>query len=113
MKHIYFSISILSIFIITNAYGQPVIKAQRVTGGDGNDWLTSIYLTKDGGIIGGGYSVSSISGEKTENSRGYEDYWIVKLDSSNNLEWNKTIGGSGSDFLVSLQQTKDNGYIQP
>ncbi|MBK7971101.1 MAG: hypothetical protein IPK08_20465 [Bacteroidetes bacterium] len=34
--------------------------------------------TNDGGYILGGYSFSNISGDKTENSNGGNDYWIVK-----------------------------------
>jgi len=47
----------------------------------GNDWdeLRSIKQTVDGGYILGGYSYSNISGDKTENSNGNDDYWIVKL----------------------------------
>jgi hypothetical protein len=33
-----------------------------------------------GGYILGGYSESGISGDKTQASQGYEDYWIVKTD---------------------------------
>src|SRR5258707_1032084 len=68
-------------------------------------------LTKDGGLIAAGYSTSKISGVKTENSRGTDDYWIVKLDSTNKIEWDKTIGGSDIDILTSIQQTSDQGYI--
>lgn len=39
------------------------------------------------------------------------DYWIVKLDSSGTLEWQNTIGGNGNDYLHSVQQTNDGGYI--
>ena len=39
------------------------------------------------------------------------DYWIVKLDQSGNIEWQNTIGGSGADYLNTIQQTSDGGYI--
>jgi hypothetical protein len=50
------------------------------------DELHSISQTTDGGYICGGSSYSPISGEKTENSLGGIDYWIVKLDSAGNIQ---------------------------
>jgi hypothetical protein len=84
---------------------------QNVIGGRGNDYLRSIKQTSDGGYILGGYSDSGISGYKTEKSQGVSDYWVVKLDASGNIQWQNTIGGSGDDYLYSIQQTSDGGYI--
>jgi hypothetical protein len=66
------------------------------------DELHSISQTAHGGYICGGFSRSSISGDKTENSFGDNDYWVVKLDSSGNIQWQNTIGGLGSDVLYSI-----------
>lgn len=55
---------------------------QNTIGGSGEDTLFSIKETLDGGYIVGAVSNSNISGDKTENSRGGEDYWIMKLNSS-------------------------------
>ncbi len=65
----------------------------------------------DGGYILGGYSASKISGDKTENTRGREDYWIIKTDANGVKQWDKTLGGNGYDQLNLLQQTADGGYI--
>jgi len=88
-----------------------IIQWQNTIGGSGFDALTSIKQTMDGGYILGGSSESNISGDKTENSNGYADYWIVKTDSSGNIQWQNTIGGDLTDFLFSTQQTADGGYI--
>lgn len=40
-----------------------------------------------------GKSKSNISGEKSEDSRGLYDYWILKFDVTGNLVWDKTLGG--------------------
>ncbi len=93
----------------TDATGN--IQWQKTFGGNNADWLLSIQQTTDGGYILGGYSESNISGEKTENSRGYYDYWIVKTDATGNIQWQKTIGGSVNDRLTEAQQTADGGYI--
>jgi hypothetical protein len=87
------------------------IQWQNTIGGNAEDELFSIQQTSDGGYILGGQSDSDISGDKTENSLGYYDYWIVKTDSMGIIQWENTIGGSGTDRLNSLQQTSDGGYI--
>ncbi len=87
------------------------IQWSKTIGGNLEDYLQSIQQTSDGGYILGGTSSSGISGEKTDTSRGGDDYWIVKLDSSGTVEWNKTIGGRYADYLQSIQQTIDGGYI--
>jgi hypothetical protein len=84
---------------------------QNTIGGDDNDILHSVVPTSDGGFICGGYSRSGISGDKTENSIGLDDYWIVKLDSVGNIQWQNTIGGTSVDNLFSISQTFDGGYI--
>ncbi|TKK65547.1 hypothetical protein FC093_19715 [Ilyomonas limi] len=98
-------------FITTVALAQPRIKHQGVIGGNEDDQFSSMYLTKDGGLIVNGTSNSNISDQKTQNSRGNGDYWIVKLDSAGNIQWDKTIGGTDYDGLTDLQQTSDGGYI--
>jgi len=87
------------------------IEWQNTIGGNNIDYLFSIQQTTDGGYILGGVSVSNISGDKTEDSNGSNDYWIVKTDASGNLQWQNTIGGANDDVLFSIQQTNDGGYI--
>ncbi len=84
---------------------------QKTIGGSTYDTFSSMALTSDGGCILGGYSESNISGDKTENSKGGYDYWIVKLNSSGTIEWDKTIGGNETDVLNSIIQTSDNGFL--
>jgi hypothetical protein len=88
-----------------------VIQWQNTIGGSGDDYLHSLQQTADGGYIFGGYSNSNISGDKTENSNGNYDYWVVKLSATGAIQWQNTIGGNDPDLLYSLQQTADGGYI--
>ncbi|WP_294299377.1 T9SS type A sorting domain-containing protein [uncultured Chryseobacterium sp.] len=78
-------------------------------GGSSADGAGSINLTSDGGYIVGGYTQSA-DGNVTQNF-GNTDYWIVKLDSAGNLQWQKSLGGSNVDQLYAVQQISDNGYI--
>ncbi len=89
----------------------PQIEWQNTIGGSGSDEFRTIVQTNDGGYMVAGYSDSNISYDKTENSNGSYDYWIVKLSSAGDIEWQNTIGGSDYDLLNSIDQTSDNGYI--
>lgn len=92
----------------------------KTLGGDNADLLTSVKQTIDGGYIVGGYSNSSASGDKSETfvgicseDTGYcpPDYWVIKLDAEGDKQWDRTVGGSERDYLVSVAQTSDGGYI--
>ena len=85
------------------------IKWEKCLGGSGQDFLYSLQLTNDNGYILVGFS-KSIDGDVTGN-HGYEDYWVVKLDSSGNIQWQKSLGGTNADYGYSIQQTNDGGYI--
>ncbi|MBC8173527.1 MAG: T9SS type A sorting domain-containing protein, partial [Chitinophagales bacterium] len=80
----------------------------KTIGGTGEESFNSITATSDGGYMIGGTSVSPISGDKTENNIGAEDFWIVKLDSLGDVEWDKTIGGTGYDILESIFQVEES-----
>ncbi|HKR06682.1 MAG TPA: hypothetical protein VJY62_18755, partial [Bacteroidia bacterium] len=97
-------------FLFSDVAGQE-IEWQNTIGGSWEDKLYSIQQTSDNGYILGGTSISSISGDKTENSLGGDDYWIIKLDSIGNIQWQNTIGGFTVDELHSISQTMDGGYI--
>lgn len=87
------------------------IEWQKTIGGNSTDRLFSIDLASDGGYILGGYSDSGISGDKSEAVIGGYDYWVVKINSIGNLEWENTIGGSNAEDLVCVKQTSDDGFI--
>jgi type 1 glutamine amidotransferase len=82
---------------------------QKSLGGTGYDWPSSIQQTADGGYIVAG-STSSNDGDVTGN-HGYDDMWVVKLDSLGAIVWQKTLGGTSDEWLLSIQQTADGGYI--
>lgn len=96
---------------ITKMDANGTIQWQKTIGGSGADAPNSIIKTADGGYMVGGRSNSPVSGLKTEDSRGLNDYWLVKLNSTGIIEWQKTIGGSDNDSLSTIYQCLDNGYI--
>jgi hypothetical protein len=71
---------------------------ERVFGGSGKDIFSnyvSIPNSDETFLVSS--SNSNISGDKTENSKGNYDIWLIKLDANNNIIWQKTIGGEGFD----------------
>ncbi|MHC0441976.1 T9SS type A sorting domain-containing protein [Flavobacterium sp. 3-210] len=87
------------------------IEWQKTYGGQYADLLRSMEQTSDNGYILAGYSNSPISGEKTDNNKGAGDYWIVKIDDSGVIQWQKTYGADGDDQPYVIHQTVDGGYI--
>jgi len=76
---------------------------QKTYGGGDYDYLTSIQQTSDGGYIVAGWTPSF--------GAGWKDVWVLKLDASGNVQWQKTYGGGSDDEANSIQQTSDGGYI--
>jgi hypothetical protein len=87
------------------------VQWQKAFGGNYADELRSIDTTFDGGYILGGYSNSMASGNKTSDSVGEGDYWVIKLNDKGEIQWQKTIGGKLDDQLNVIHQTYDKGYI--
>lgn len=90
---------------------QGNIEWQNTIGGSTIDEFYALEATYDGGFLLGGFSWSSISDDKTENSRGAADYWVLKIDSLGNILWQKTVGGNDGDELYAIDQTFDGGVI--
>lgn len=80
-------------------------------GGSGTEFLKTITPTNDNGYLIGGFSYSDISGDKTENSKGEYDHWIVKIDANGNKLWDKTFGGIGDDRVNCVIPTTDGNYL--
>lgn len=78
-------------------------------GGRSEEFARAVQPTTDGGYVMGGYTMS-IDGDVSGN-HGSTDYWVVKLDNYQEVQWKKTYGGTGSDILTSIVQTTDGGYI--
>jgi len=73
----------------------------KTYGGTGDDAAYSMVQTADGGFALAGV---------TESYGTSIDFYLVKADSSGNMQWNKTYGGTGEDVAKSVLQTSDGGY---
>ncbi|KAA6437069.1 DNRLRE domain-containing protein [Dyadobacter flavalbus] len=83
----------------------------KTFGGSNDDQLKRVIQTNDGGYMLAGSSFSVKSGDRSEDSKGHYDYWIVKLDKNGSKQWDKSLGGSDSDALNSIVQLADGSYM--
>lgn len=86
-----------------------VIEWSLCLGGQSYDYARCVQQTADGGFVIGG-NILSVDGDVTGN-HGYVDYWVVKLNNIQEIQWQKALGGTGTDTLASVIQTTDGGYI--
>jgi hypothetical protein len=82
---------------------------QTFLGGTEYDEAHSIIQLKEGGYLVAGFAASA-NGDVTGNHGSY-DFWVVKLDTEGNLEWNSCLGGSSVDQSFSIEQTIDGGSV--
>lgn len=83
---------------------------QRSLGGSYYDLLRAIQIVPDGYLLGG-YSNSPVGGDKTEESQGVGDFWLIKLDLKGEELWQKTLGGDGDDQLYALTVSEEAIYL--
>ncbi len=76
---------------------------QKAYGGPGDDSAVSVQQ-----VGGGGYVVA---GSTSSFGAGGSDAWVMRLDASGTIVWQKTYGGAGWDRAASIRQTTDNGYV--
>jgi gliding motility-associated-like protein len=91
----------------------PAVEWQKCLGGGGGDYGHSIVPTSDGGYISAGYTGANggdVTGFHGSNI-GIEDYWVVKLNSTGTIQWQRSLGGTYMDQASVIRQTADGGYI--
>ncbi|MHA2649382.1 MAG: choice-of-anchor Q domain-containing protein, partial [bacterium JZ-2024 1] len=76
---------------------------QKGYGGTDNEEATSLWQTSDGSYIvaAGTYSFRS----------GNADGWVFKVNSDGNIAWQKVYGGTNRDWVYSVQETSDGGFV--
>jgi hypothetical protein len=86
--------------------GQGNVVWQKTYGGTSFDAASAIVPTSDGGYVVTAEAVSFwVSGA------GASDVWVLKLDGSGNVVWQKAYGGTGIDAARAIAPTSDGGYV--
>lgn len=91
------------LMIKTNAAGEEVWT--RKFGGWGRHHGRSMQRTSDGGYIIVGDTSSYPNGPAST------DVYLIRTDVGGNVIWEKTHGGDGWDYGMSVQETSDGGFI--
>jgi gliding motility-associated-like protein len=86
------------------------VQWKKMIGGTDYEDALTIKETRDGGYIIGGHT-SSKDGDLTGNYADSYDALVIKLDQSGNIEWLKNLGGADYDAILSIDTTRDGGYI--
>jgi FHA domain len=74
---------------------------ERVIGGAGDDIGRAVLATGDGGFV--------IAGSTESKGAGKTDMWLVRLDATGAVIWDKTYGGDGDDAAYAVVAAED-GY---
>jgi len=82
---------------------------QHALGGSDVDVGYDIHQTNDGGYIVAGQTNSN-NGD-VSGLHGDEDYWVVRLNTTGDLLWQKTLGGTLRDARSTIETTLDGGYV--
>ncbi len=82
---------------------------ERCYGGSSSEIFQALNITDDGGCIAAGRSRSSDGDVSTNN--GLEDQWVVKMSEQGDIEWEKSLGGSNTDWAYAVKDTDDGGYV--
>ena len=99
-------------YIVGGANGSMYLNKLDVTG-------ASVWAKSYGGSsVDEGHSVQETSGNgyilagfTASFGAGGNDVYLVKTNSTGNITWASTFGGTGNDQAYSLDQTNDGGYI--
>jgi hypothetical protein len=110
LKMKYLSVILFWLSFNSTINAQPTIEWQKCLGGSHNDRGNSIQQTSDSGYIVAG-NARSVDGDVTGNHGTWDDYWVVKLNNTGTIEWQKCVGGYDGDYAESIRQTADGGYI--
>jgi hypothetical protein len=78
-------------------------------GGSKDDIPFFVEATPDGGYLISGYT-NSTDGMITKHAGG-NDFWVIKTDSSGNLQWQKSFGGSADDAAYASANSYEGGYV--
>lgn len=93
----------------SNSNSDGEVTFVKTLGGSKNDSAQSVIATMDGGYAILGFT-QSMDGDITDKQNESFDYWVLKFNAADELEWQKTYGGSEDERGRDIIQTLDGGY---
>lgn len=102
-----FLFAVILFFQISNIFSQT-LAWQKNYGGKDNDRANTIIATSDGGYLFAGKTNSK--GGDVSKLIGLDDLWVVKLDNSGNIQWERCYGGPLHEEAYSILAV-DGGYL--
>jgi len=93
----------------TKIDAQGNVQWRKYFGGTNNDRAHAVVQSDDGGFVLAGFSESDDF--DISDTRGSYDFWVVKIASTGDLVWERSLGGSGIEISYDIAKTTDNGYV--
>ncbi len=91
--------------------GTGNIEWSKLYGGTGIDEGYDIIQTSDGGFMVAGYTEST-DGDVTGHHGTYDgDFWLLKLNASGGIVWNKCFGGTYDEEASAMVQSTDGNFF--
>jgi hypothetical protein len=75
------------------------------------DFVGGIAATVDNGIIIASRAEGPANHDKSEDSKGESDMWLIRMDANGNILWDKIIGGDKHDGAYSIVNLGSNGTV--
>jgi hypothetical protein len=82
------------------------IQWQKSYGGNADEYSVAAAATPDGGYVLTGYTLSNNNGDVGQN-HGNTDFWVLKINGTGAIQWQKTLGGSGDDRPSAITVTTE------
>lgn len=82
------------------------IQWQKSYGGNADELSVAAAATPDGGYVLTGYTLSNNNGDVGQN-HGNTDFWVIKINGTGTLQWQKTLGGTGDDRPNAITVTNE------
>jgi len=97
------------LLVKTDSFGN--LQWNKTYSGIGIEAAHCLVKTSDGGYALAGSSGTPSNPAHYPVAEGRTDFYLVKVDSNGNLEWNQTYGGDHNEVAYALVETSDGGFV--
>ncbi|MCX6693623.1 MAG: PKD domain-containing protein [Methanomicrobiales archaeon] len=100
---------VLCVLVTPVLADNPGLLWQKSLGGSADDNAINIQPTADGGYLVVGTTESN-NGDVTK-AHGLTDVWVVKVNATGAISWQKDIGGSMDDVITCIEPLSDGTFL--